>query len=154
MIASSLLDKYVVQEKENELYKWFISFETFRRNEEKKGEDDCDREVLSYNELTGHSTDSLDSLKRRYEYLFRNFLEYMPGLELKDNVRLFSPEQRLAIYRKNDGICQVKLKCYGQKCDWDNWQADHIIAWSKGGKTTVENGQVACPACNAAKGSY
>lgn len=151
MIASSLLDKYVIQGKESELNKWFISFETFRREEEKKGEDDCNREILSYNELTGHSTDSIDSLKRRYEYLFRLFLEYIPNLELKDNIRIFSSEQRLAIYRKNDGVCQVHLKCNGQKCDWDNWQADHIIAWSKGGKTTVENGQVACPACNAAK---
>jgi len=151
MIASCLLDKYVIQGKEGDINKWLISFEAYRRAEEAKGEDDCDREILSYNELTGHSTDSLDSLKRRYEYLFRNLLEYMPDLELKDDNRLFSPEQRLAIYRKNDGICQVKIKCNGVKCDWDNWQADHIIPWSKGGKTTVENGQVACQACNASK---
>jgi len=153
MIVSSMIDKYVISGKENDINEWFIEFEMYRRTEEDKGEDECDREILSYNEQTGHSTDSLDSLQRRYDYLFRNLLEYMPKLELKDNNRLFSPEQRLAIYRKNNGICQLKIKCNGEKCDWDNWQADHIKPWSKGGKTTVENGQVACPACNTTKGA-
>lgn len=50
-------------------------------------------------------------------------------------------------------ICKLKLKCDDKKCDWDIWEADHIIAWSKGGKTVVENGQVACPNCNSAKSS-
>jgi len=152
MIVSSLIDKYVVSGIEEEIFNWFIEFETYRRIEENKGEDNCDREILNYNEQTGHSTDSADSLQRRYDFLFRLLLEYIPKLELKDNIRLFSHEQRLAIYRKNNGICQIKIKYDGNKCDWDNWQADHIIPWSKGGKTTVENGQVACPACNASKG--
>jgi hypothetical protein len=152
MIVSSLIDKYVVSGIEGDIFKWFIEFETYRRTEENKGEDNCDREILNYNDQTGHSTDSEDSLRRRYDYLFRLLLGYIPKLELKDDIRIFSHEQRLAIYRKNNGICQVKIKCNGIKCDWNNWQADHIIPWSKGGKTTVENGQVACPACNASKG--
>ncbi len=45
----------------------------------------------------------------------------------------------------------IKYNCEGKKCDWDNWEADHIVAWSKGGKTIVENGQVACPECNSSK---
>jgi len=67
---------------------------------------------------------------------------------------MFTHEQRMAIYRRDKGFCQIKIHCSGEKCDWDNWQADHILAWSNGGKTTVENGQVACPACNAAKSNY
>jgi hypothetical protein len=153
MVASTLFDKYVISGKETEIKKWFIKFETYRRDETDKGEDDCDREILNYNELTGHSTDSQANLKSRYDIFFKNLLEYMPKLELKDNNRMFSDEQRLAIYRKNDGKCQVKKKRKGEKCDWNNWQADHIKPWSKGGKTTVENGQVSCPACNAAKGA-
>jgi hypothetical protein len=38
-----------------------------------------------------------------------------------------------------------------EKCEWDNWAADHIKPWSKGGKTTVENGQVSCVACTSVK---
>ena len=47
-------------------------------------------------------------------------------------------EQRLAIYRRDGGLCKIALKCKGDKCEWDNWAADHIKPWFKGGKTTVE----------------
>ena len=67
--------------------------------------------------------------------------------------RLFSHEQRLAIFRRDNCLCQLRLKCDGVKCEWDAWEADHKVAWSQGGKTTVENGQVACPACNSSKGA-
>jgi len=155
MIFSSLLDKYVITEKKTELNNWFIEFEEYRRGEVVKfrEEEECDPEILHYETLVSHSTDSVESVKGRYEFLFRHLLEYMPELELKDNNRLFSEEQRRAIYRKYNGICQIKIKCNGEKCDWGNWHADHIKPWSKGGKTTVENGQVSCPACNAAKGA-
>jgi len=75
----------------------------------------------------------------RQAYLFRS---------LK---RLFSHEQRLAIFRRDQGICQVKFKCQDRKCEWDAWEADHAKPWSKGGKTIVANGQVACILCNSAK---
>jgi 5-methylcytosine-specific restriction endonuclease McrA len=40
----------------------------------------------------------------------------------------------------------------GKKLGWDDdWHADHIVPFSKGGATTVANGQVACAGCNLAK---
>jgi hypothetical protein len=151
MIISNLLDKYVMTNTETKIYKWFIDFEIYRRNEEQKDTENCDPEILDYKDLTGHSTDAAESLKSRYEYLLRKLFEYIPDLELKDNNRSFTHEQRMAIYRRDKETCQLKIKCNGIKCDWDNWEADHRIPWSKGGKTTVENGQVACPECNKAK---
>jgi hypothetical protein len=100
---------------------------------------------------TSHSTDAVDSLSWRHEFLLRSFFEAVPDVALKDDKRLFSHEQRLAIYRRDEGCCKIALKCRGQKCEWDNWAADHIKPWSKGGKTTVENGQVGCIPCNSAK---
>ncbi len=88
----------------------------------------------------------------RHDYLLRKYLEAHPALQLKDDQRLFTHDQRMAIFRRDKGICQVRIKCAGVECAWDSWEADHRHPWSKGGKTTVENGQVACLACNASKG--
>ncbi|MGA3065624.1 MAG: HNH endonuclease signature motif containing protein [Tepidisphaeraceae bacterium] len=79
-------------------------------------------------------------------------METVPNIELKDNQRLFSREQRLAIFRRDKALCQVRMKCSGAKCEWDAWEADHVVPWSKGGKTVVANGQIACLACNSSKG--
>lgn len=150
-VASQLLEAYVIKERAGDLAKWFIAFETFRREQDKLPEGEADNEMLKYHEKTSHSTDSEDSLSSRHVFLLRKFFEAVPDVELKDDQRLFSYEQRLAIYRRDDGLCKVAIKCQGQKCEWDNWAADHIKPWSKGGKTTVENGQVACIPCNSAK---
>lgn len=153
IMVSHLLERYACHNMEEQLKTWFIDFESYRREQKKLDSDSCDPEILSYHDRTSHSTDSEDSLEWRNEFLLRKFLEYLPSLELKDNNRSFTHEQRLAIFRKNSGICQVKIKCNGKKCEWGNWEADHIIPWSKGGKTKVENGQVSCPECNSSKGA-
>ena len=153
LLTSYLMEKYAYSGKEESISKWFIDFETYRRDQKKLDVDSCDPEILSYHDRTSHSTDSEDSLSMRNKYLLRNYLEYNPAIELKDNNRMFAHEQRLAIYRKDKGLCQLKIKCNGGKCDWDNWEADHVTPWSKGGKTIVENGQVSCPACNSSKGA-
>lgn len=151
-LASQLLEQYVVKDRSSEIAAWFIGFETHRRAQDELSIDQADSEFVTYHEKTSHSTDAADSLTWRHEFLLRKLFEAIPNFELKDNLRLFTHEQRLAIYRRDGGICKVALKCDGVKCEWDAWAADHIKAWSKGGKTTVENGQIACVACNAAKG--
>ena len=151
MIISKMLDKYVINGIEDKIKDWFIAFEQYRRQEEQKDTENCDPGILEYKDLTGHSTDAAESLKSRYEYLQNRLLEYIPNIERKDNNRIFTDEQRIIIWRRDKETCQLKIKCNGKKCDWENWEADHIIPWSKGGKTTIENGQVACPECNKAK---
>ena len=152
-LVSHCLEGYAMQDRHKDLHDWFITFETERRKEDLLPEDQRDAELLAYKERTSHSTDAQDSIQWRHEFLLRKFFESVPDIHIKDNQRLFTHVQRLAIYRRDGGHCQLKLKCQGEKCDWDNWQADHKEPWSKGGKTTVENGVVACPACNAAKGN-
>jgi hypothetical protein len=150
-VTSQLLEGYVIKERAADFAQWFIEFETFRRAQEKLSEGEADNEMLLYHEKTSHSTDAMDSISWRHEFLLRNFFEAIPNVELKDDQRLFTYEQRLAIYRRDKGLCKISIKCHGEKCEWDNWAADHVTPWSKGGKTTVENGQVACIPCNSAK---
>ncbi len=152
-MVSYLLEKYVIQDRPKDLFKWFVDFEMYRREQDKLPEDQADPEIVVYHERVSHSTDALDSIKWRHDFLMRKLLETHPDLLLKDDQRLFTHEQRMAIFRRDVGVCRVRIKCEGQKCEWDNWEADHITPWTKGGPTTVLNGQVACPACNASKGA-
>jgi hypothetical protein len=150
-VASQLLENYVIKDRAAELGDWFVKFESYRRQQGGLPTDQADTEIVVYHEKISHSTDAVDSLSWRHEFLLRKFFEAVPDIELKDDQRLFAHEQRLAIYRRDDGMCKVAIKCQGQKCEWENWAADHIKPWSQGGKTTVENGQVSCIGCNSAK---
>ena len=154
-LVSYLLETFSIQGREAELAKWFIDFETHRRGQDHLSEDETmvDPFLLTYREKTSHSTDALDSLQWRHEFLLDRLFESVPNIMPRDPKRAFTREQRMAIYRRDGMTCQVKLKCDGVKCEWDNWHADHITPHSKGGQTTVENGRVACPSCNTALGN-
>lgn len=62
--------------------------------------------------------------------------------------RRFSAIERDALFEAADGKCQI---C-GIELD-DNWEADHIEPYSKGGKTHIVNGQALCQKCNRKKGN-
>lgn len=145
--------QYVFKNISNKFHAWFIEFEKDREAEDKKDEDEADPEWRTYKEKTSHATDSQDSIQWRVDFLSRNLLARFPWLSRKDNLRAFTNVQRITIFRRDKKICQIRLKCKGTKVSWDNWHCDHIVAWSQGGKTTVENGQTACIPCNTSKGS-
>ena len=63
--------------------------------------------------------------------------------------RNFTKAQRLQLLRKAGYRCQI---C-GTKLTVDNWEADHIIPYSRGGKTENWNGQALCSTCNRQKGN-
>jgi len=62
-----------------------------------------------------------------------------------DPQRCFSEKQKAAIFKRAGGRCEVgdcRKKIRGK------WTAGHILAWSLGGPTTIENGRVECPDCS------
>ena len=85
------------------------------------------------------------------DFMLRHLLSRHPDLARKDNQRDFTYQQKLAVFRRDQGTCRVRLKCDGVKVTWDDWHCDHRMPWSKGGKTTVDNAQVACTTCNLSK---
>jgi hypothetical protein len=151
-VIAELLKQYVIDDVKANLFEWFVEFERERHEQEKKSEDDVIPEWITYKEKISHSTDSEESIRWRMEFMLRNLLEKFPDIRLKDNQRAFSHLQRLAVFRRDGGFCQLRIKCEGEKLTWDDWHCDHILPWSKGGKTTVENGQIACSPCNLSKG--
>ncbi|MDD5038351.1 MAG: HNH endonuclease signature motif containing protein, partial [Dehalococcoidales bacterium] len=147
LLASEFLEKYAISDRETDFKDWFISFESERRGEQDKPEDERDADWVRYQEAILQAVDSKPSIEFRHNLLRTSFLLYCPDLEPLDPQRTFTEEQRLAIFRKYNGICQIG----GEKVKWGEFHTDHIKPFSKGGKTTVENGQLLCPKHNLEK---
>lgn len=65
------------------------------------------------------------------------------------SIRTFSEGQKIKAYEKQKGICPI---C-GKHFEYEEMQGDHIVPWSKGGRTIDENLQMLCSTCNATKGN-
>lgn len=84
--------------------------------------------------------DEVESKKGIYEYI-------LDGNEKHLNIRQFDKTTRRTVYEKQQGIC---LHCH-KHFEIEEMEADHIIPWSKGGKTVIENCQMLCKECNRRK---
>lgn len=153
LLTSMLIAKYAISGQENKLGAWFIDFEKRRSEEMQKPEEERSNEMVSYQNAASHASDAVESIEYRYKILSRDFFLAIPDLKPLDPKRSFDFEQKLAIFRRDDGVCQLRLKCEGTRMGWDDdWHADHMVSYRNGGQTTVENGQVACAPCNLVKG--
>lgn len=76
--------------------------------------------------------------------------EYLLGMKKAPKVlslRAFSDSQKRTAYEKQKGVCPICGKVH----PIEEMEGDHIIPWSKGGKTTQDNCQMLCKKCNLAK---
>jgi 5-methylcytosine-specific restriction endonuclease McrA len=110
-------------------------------------EENQDSRLAAYTDAA--RADSIQDLQYRHEELLNEFISHMPDLKLKDKTRNFTEEQRRAIFWKQKGTCQI---C-GRVCRENEFHADHVLPWSKGNPTSLENGQVLCTECNLKKGN-
>ena len=73
---------------------------------------------------------------------------YVFSHEEKDlNLRTFDKIDKTTMYENQGGICPICKKHF----EINEMQADHIVPWSKGGKTEIQNGQMLCAKCNREK---
>ena len=152
-VASEALGKYDLSDRAIEFGKWFVGFENRRRQEEDKPEDERDERMVSYQLAVLQQTANISSQRERQSILTEDMVLTIAELRLLDNRRQFTYEQRAAIFRKSNGQCvnPDDNKDCEKKCVWDNFHADHITAYKKGGRTTVSNGQLLCASCNLQK---
>jgi hypothetical protein len=75
-----------------------------------------------------------------YEYI-------LSGKEKNLNLRSFTPQQKREAYERQNGICPVTQKHF----EFEEMEADHIIPWSRGGKTSSDNCQMLSKEANREK---
>ena len=90
--------------------------------------------------------DEVTNPKGIYEYVLSNCSK---DKERHLSIRKFSDKDKRTAYERQNGICPI---C-GKHHEIDEMEGDHIIPWSKGGKTTIDNLQMLCKKCNREKGN-
>jgi|GEM_PF-468198 len=117
-------------------------------------EDNDDAEMLLFRDQRQQNKRAVEI---RDQLLSKWFFEANTDLDKLDPQRNFTYSERVAIYRKDRGLCQACL-AEGRNEDearvpWIEFDADHLKPHSKGGKTTVDNGQVLCQHHNRSLGN-
>lgn len=145
---------YVFVEQEEQLFRSFTIWFDKRRRELR--EDDSDMQLFtSHRQQSGREISLRDLIIRQlfFEYASTNGVDILT----KDKKKQFSESERIAIYRKMDGICQecskLGLSDDEARVPWPEYDADHVVPHSKGGATVVDNAQVLCRSHNLAKGA-
>lgn len=152
LVVSELLKNYNISKifKRGKFKEWFLEFEEYKNAELGKSDDERrDPDIESYNLHLQQGTNRQESLEVRFNVLMKHFLLKFPDVEYKDPQRIFSPPQRLAVFRRDNGNCRSCKK----KVNWENFAVDHVKSYSKGGKTTLVNAQLLCVPCNLKKGA-
>lgn len=104
---------------------------------------------------------SRNEIEVRHRIIRQHFFEYArlknADLMRKDIKRAFNEAERIKIYRKDRGVCQMCLEeglpPEQAVVPWKEYEADHVVPHSRGGATIVENGQVLCRRHNRIKGA-
>ena len=89
-------------------------------------------ELIENEEVTNH--------KGIYYYLFDRKESHL-------SLREFDDKMKRKKYEGQKGICPVCKKHF----ELSEMEGDHIVPWSKGGKTVYENLQMLCRRCNNTK---
>ena len=89
----------------------------------------------------------------RLDYILSDFCnveldEY--GVIQLDSKRAFSKQEKRLRYNKVNGKCE---KCDVTMSSLDMSEADHIVPYTDGGKTSMDNLQILCRSCNRQKSS-
>lgn len=91
--------------------------------------------------------DDVTRQKGAYEYLLSGKTK-----EKALSIRQFTENERRIMYERQNGVCPM-CAAEGKTEHWDieEMHADHKIPWSRGGHTTLDNGQMLCREHNLGK---
>lgn len=136
------------------LFKWFMETENKRLGDNELIASNQHGIMRNYSGCCDSTTDKY--VQARFAKIIAD-LQTIPGtiVTVLDPERLFSDVQRYQMWVRQNGVCPQTGKTIPQDeiNDHTKWAADHIYPYSKGGQTTLENGQLVCKEWNQMKSS-
>jgi len=152
LLLRHLRNNYVVKKEELDLFHQFILDFHRRWVEDREG----DADIHLFSEKRQQSSAEIEVRDRIIRQAFFRWIgENGNSMIVKDTKRAFDEGQRIYIYRRDEGLCQTCLSEGKPEIEarvaWSEYEADHIVAYTRGGQTEVENGQVLCRYHNRAK---
>lgn len=111
--------------------------------------------VVITNEVNDLMADEeVENKKGIFEFILEEFRHADTGEQMTNgecekylHIRQFDPSIKRSKYTQQNGICPL---C-GKHFDFEQMHGDHIVPWSRGGKTEPENCQMLCSTCNLKK---
>jgi hypothetical protein len=103
-----------------------------------------ERPYYNYRDARMSGALSSESFKIRFNVILGQYLEEHPALNQKDEQRAFDYGQRLAMFQRDDRVCQ---EC-GEMVNFGNAEGHHVQPYENGGQTTVDNGALVHSECH------
>jgi hypothetical protein len=146
--ARFLRSRYALPGMEGKIRKFLENFQALRALNLEKPEDQRDSVLIEFGRLMQQGTNDQASIQTRFDILTRYFLLEHPEITVKDKNRLFSGEERYAIWILGGKQCAVCHKAISI----DEMHADHHKPWAQGGQTLLSNGRCLCETHNLEAG--
>ncbi|RLI76474.1 hypothetical protein DRO97_00665 [Archaeoglobales archaeon] len=144
LLTAHLLENYSMDAQKVNLKTFFTEFYQAVISSSASG----DQELIDFNLAISKGTTSQRNIKLRYEVILKRFLDRFNPMRLDEN-RLFTNDQKIAIFRRDKETCQVcgKKLIFGDL----NTHFHHKDKYIEGGKTEIENGLLVCRDCHLNK---
>jgi hypothetical protein len=102
---------------------------------------------VNFNAALSNAGYAQNRTEERHKILMSHILRRHPNATLRDRQRVFSEDQKIAIWDRASGRCEWEEG--GQRCtelfaDFRLGDADHIVRWIDGGPTSIDNGRLLC----------
>ena len=112
-----------------------------------------DPPYVNFNAALSNAGYAMNRCDKRHEILSSFVLRRVPEVGLRDKKRGFTVDQKVAIWDRAEGRCEWEEdgdRCDAVLADFRTADADHVVKWSDGGPTSIENGRLLCRKHNRA----
>lgn len=144
LFTSYLLDSYAMDNHKKDLKKFFLKF----YSKVSSSSNSSDKELIDFNFAISKGTTSQSNIKLRHNIILKRFFAKYNPVKLDEN-RLFSTDQKIAIFRRDKEKCKI---C-GKKLRFNDPETHfhHKDKYIEGGKTEIDKGMLVCRECHLNK---